>query len=53
MQMRSQHAAMPAGLNGQRYNDLVHLGPGQKNRVDMVINGIGSGRNQGMRSYNS
>ena len=53
MQMGSQHAAMAAGLNGQRYNDLTHLGPGQKSRLEPVMNVIGSGRNPGMRSYNS
>ena len=51
--MGSQHAAMAAGLNGQRYNDLTHLGPGQKSRLEPVMNVIGSGRNPGMRSYNS
>lgn len=49
----SQHNAGPAGVRGQRYNDLVHQGPGAKDMRAMVVNGMGNMPPKQLGNYNS
>ena len=56
MQINSQHMAAPAGMNAQRFNDIMTNGPAQNEGARSILTSghmMASGGAPLLRNYNS